>query len=110
MLCKTIAVAVPVLCALILCQAGAGAEGVPKTAPESPLAIASSRQLLLVTTKDWNAVTGVMRRFARADASSGWNEVGAGIPVVVGRNGLGWGRGLSLPFALPGPVKKEGDG
>jgi D-alanyl-D-alanine dipeptidase len=72
-----------------------------------------STQLLLVTTKDWNAVTGQLRRFARKNAHSEnpmWVEVGSPIPIVVGRSGVGWGRGFPLPVALPGPIKKEGDG
>ncbi|HEY3915025.1 MAG TPA: L,D-transpeptidase family protein [Verrucomicrobiae bacterium] len=65
--------------------------------------------MLVVTTKDWDAVPGVMRRFARADAQSPWTEVGTQIPIVVGRKGLGWGRGLNPATGLPGPIKKEGD-
>ncbi len=74
----------------------------------SPLAV--SRQLLLVTTADWDAVPGTLRRFARTNAETPWVEVGTSIPIVVGRSGLGWGRGLNPPAHLPGPVKKEGDG
>jgi D-alanyl-D-alanine dipeptidase len=65
--------------------------------------------MLVVTTKNWDAVPGTMRCFARADAQSPWIQVGAVVPIVVGRNGLGWGHGLYPPSALPGPVKKEGD-
>lgn len=72
-----------------------------------------STELLLVTTKDWSAVTGQLRRFTRHSAHSEypiWMQIGEPIPIVVGRNGLGWGRGFPLPVALPGPIKKEGDG
>lgn len=78
-------------------------------APSTASPLASSTQMLAVTTKDWDAVPGVMRRFARIDAQSAWVEVGMQIPIVVGRKGLGWGRGLNPPADLPGPVKKEGD-
>jgi len=78
-------------------------------APASTSPLASATQMLVVTTKDWDAVPGVMRRFARADLQSAWAEVEEPIPIVVGRNGLGWGRGLNPPPDLPGPVKKEGD-
>jgi L,D-peptidoglycan transpeptidase YkuD (ErfK/YbiS/YcfS/YnhG family) len=67
-------------------------------------------QLLVVTTEDWNAVPGVLRRFERANAQAPWTEVSNAIPIVVGRNGLGWGSGLNEPVHLPGPIKKEGDG
>jgi L,D-peptidoglycan transpeptidase YkuD (ErfK/YbiS/YcfS/YnhG family) len=73
-------------------------------------ALATSTQVLVVTTGDWNAVPGVLRRFERTDEHSSWKRVGDPTPVVVGRNGLGWGRGLNEPANLPGPIKKEGDG
>lgn len=80
-------------------------------APKNSAApLAGSQQMLLVTSKDWDTIHGVMRRFERANETARWKEVGLPFPVVVGRNGLGWGRGLNQPFGLPGPVKKEGDG
>jgi D-alanyl-D-alanine dipeptidase len=66
--------------------------------------------MLLVTTFDWPAVPGTMRRFARTNMESPWVQVGDTIPIVVGRKGLGWGRGLNPPANLPGPIKHEGDG
>jgi len=51
-----------------------------------------------------------LQRFARPDAQSDWKSVGGPIAVVVGRSGLGWGRGINPPVALPGPIKQEGDG
>jgi D-alanyl-D-alanine dipeptidase len=66
-----------------------------------------ARQLVLVVTPGWEATAGTLRRFTRAGA--GWREEGAPIPVVVGRSGLGWGRGLH-PEGLDGPTKREGDG
>ncbi|MDX2033959.1 MAG: hypothetical protein SF339_25015 [Blastocatellia bacterium] len=77
----------------------------------SPLA--GARQLVLVTAADWNAVDGEMRRYERATDRSAWREVGTPIPIVVGRNGMAWGRGLhgeAFPPGGNGPVKKEGDG
>ncbi len=81
-----------------------------QTAAAKPSPLAASRQLLLVTTKDWDAVPGKLRRFIRANAQSPWTEVGTGIPVVVGRNGLGWGKGINPAVNRLGPIKKEGDG
>jgi L,D-peptidoglycan transpeptidase YkuD (ErfK/YbiS/YcfS/YnhG family) len=75
---------------------------------DSPFAL--STQLVLVTTKNWDAVPGVMRRFTRVNAQAPWTKVGGDVPVVVGRNGLGWGRGIHPPANLPGPIKHEGDG
>jgi D-alanyl-D-alanine dipeptidase len=70
---------------------------------------ARSRQLILVTTRDWTAVRGTLRRFERKVAGGAWMPVGASIPVVVGRGGLGWGEGLTARVAGE-PSKKEGDG
>ncbi len=68
----------------------------------------SSRQMLLVTTSEWSATDGTLQRYAR-DAGQPWQAVGEPVPVVVGRSGLGWGRGLH-GNGLRGPVKAEGDG
>ncbi len=67
----------------------------------------NSRQLVLVTTADWNAPTGTLRRYERD--GTGWKQVGDAFDVTVGRNGTAWGIGLHA--ARPGgPVKREGDG
>lgn len=63
-------------------------------------------QLLVVTTPDWEAKQGVLRRFERANDDSDWTSIGAPIQVVIGRTGLAWGIGL-----YPTPSSKvEGDG
>lgn len=78
---------------------GPGSTPVPET----------TRQLVVVTTPGWEATTGTLRRFERA--GEGWRPVGAPVEVVVGRSGLGWGRGLhDLPPDASAPVKAEGDG
>ena len=68
-----------------------------------------SRQLLLVTTADWHQVSGVLRCFERKNVKASWREVGSKIEIVVGRNGIAWGRGLH-PATTSEPQKKEGDG
>ena len=69
-----------------------------------------SRQLLLVTTPSWRSTDGAVRRFER-EPGGPWTEVGGAVPVVVGRSGLGWGRGLhAVPQGSRAPVKREGDG
>ena len=70
---------------------------------------AESRQLVVVVTTGWTATRGTLHQFARAGTEAPWSRVGAGVPVVVGRAGLGWGRGLH-GRAGAGPVKSEGDG
>jgi D-alanyl-D-alanine dipeptidase len=71
----------------------------------------NSLQMLVVVTDDWNAVPGVMRRYARDGVRTAWRAVGAEVPVVVGAAGLGWGDGLHGVGAPgdAGPIKKEGD-
>jgi L,D-peptidoglycan transpeptidase YkuD (ErfK/YbiS/YcfS/YnhG family) len=69
--------------------------------------LAPSSQMVVVTTKDWTATDGTLRRFERTERA--WQQVGPAIPVVVGRNGLGWGLGMN-PLSASGPQKKEGDG
>lgn len=69
----------------------------------------SSGQLLLVMTKDWDAVNGKMQRYQRDPKNHQWDPIGESIPVVVGRHGMGWSTELA-DQALAGPIKKEGDG
>jgi len=70
---------------------------------------AKSRQMVVVTTENWQAVTGTLHRFARGGSDQAWRPVGERIPVTVGREGMAWGLGL---HAVPkGDVcKVEGDG
>jgi L,D-peptidoglycan transpeptidase YkuD (ErfK/YbiS/YcfS/YnhG family) len=67
----------------------------------------SARQLVLVTTTDWNVDHGLLRRYVRS--VSGWRLVGPPQPVMVGRTGIAWGIGLH-PAQADGPQKREGDG
>lgn len=76
--------------------------------------LSSSRQLIVVTTANWNEVNGRLRRYERSETNGVWREIGSAISVVVGRNGMAWGRNGSddwSKLARPNdPVKKEGDG
>lgn len=75
-----------------------------------PIAIVESRQLILVTTGGWDAVDGEMKLYERDSINDQWKAVGEKIPVVVGRNGMAWGKGLHGGAIGEGPVKQEGDG
>ena len=72
--------------------------------------LARARQLVVVTTRGWDEVPGLLRRFERKGAKGVWTQVGKDVPVAVGRNGLGWGAGLVETSTEAGPQKKEGDG
>lgn len=68
-----------------------------------------SRQCIVVVTDNWSATTGVLRAFERNNSSDRWKPRGAGVRVVVGKKGLGWGRGLVAIRASGEPTKIEGD-
>ena len=74
--------------------------------PQTRVPWSDSRQLVLVTTADWDSSRGEMRKFSRT--GEGWTQVAAKLPVVIGRAGAAWGMGLH-PMQ-PGPGKQEGDG
>lgn len=95
-------------CALLLsaCASAPASEGVRAPA-DAASAWADARQLVLVTTPDWDATQGRLRRFEREGA--GWREIGSAVPITVGRTGLAWGIGLH-PAQADGPAKREGDG
>ena len=76
--------------------------------PSTPIPV-ESRQLLLVLSRDWNVTRATLRLYARASAAERWSAHGGPIDASIGRNGLGWGRGLHHETAA-GPIKREGDG
>jgi len=70
-------------------------------------------QLLLVRTAHAGATAGTLCLYEKSAA--GWRQVGASIPVAVGRKGLAWGRGLHPDSLMQPPhntlpCKHEGDG
>lgn len=82
------------------------AAAVPASAAPAP---PSCRQLLRVETPAWSATTGTLTLWTRDKAGAPWRQDGAAIPVMLGRNGLRWGRGLhTVPRGVT--LKKEGDG
>jgi D-alanyl-D-alanine dipeptidase len=73
-------------------------------------ALAESRQLIFITTSGWNSVDGEMSLYERDLINDDWKAVGEKISVVLGRNGMAWGKGLHGGAIGEGPVKQEGDG
>ncbi len=99
-------------CTLVFLLLSAGSFAV-SAASRDPFA--GSTQLIVVTTSNWDAVQGQLQRFQRTTTHKRWRPVGEPIPIVVGRNGLGWGIGLAAANhpnlrLTADPVKKEGDG
>ncbi len=95
------------LAALTVLGAGCASTGTTADAAGGAGKI-EARQLVLVTTPDWNATEGELRTFERS-AAGGWQEVETAVPITVGRSGSAWGLGLH-PAQADGPQKKEGDG
>ncbi|WP_216841033.1 L,D-transpeptidase [Acidobacterium sp. S8] len=100
-------------CLLIVTGSGVTASAQTSASQRDPLA--QSTQMIVVTTSGWNAVNGRLQRYERATPDDAWRPAGDGTPIVVGKNGLGWGIGVTgtndanLRLAAD-PVKKEGDG
>ncbi|WP_298620132.1 L,D-transpeptidase family protein [uncultured Zoogloea sp.] len=67
----------------------------------------ASTQLLLCIASDWDSPAGELQCFTR-NADGNWQPDGQPLPVMLGRSGLAWGRGLHPLMA--GTAKQEGDG
>lgn len=101
-----------VLCTISVIATAAAAPCQSHTTNTDPLAL--STQLIVVTTSNWNAVEGRLQRYERSSPRDPWRTVAEATPIVVGKNGLGWGIGTTLVPATvklsSDPTKKEGDG
>jgi D-alanyl-D-alanine dipeptidase len=69
-----------------------------------------SHQMILVLTDSASATKGYLYRFERKNQDSSWEQLKEKILMVLGRNGLAWGRGLHPIDSTLLPIKKEGDG
>ena len=69
-----------------------------------------SHQMILVLTDSASATRGYLYRFERKNQDSSWEQTKEKIPIVLGRNGLAWGRGLHVIDSSKLAVKIEGDG
>src|SRR5438046_2851187 len=67
----------------------------------------SVRQLVVSIAPDWDSYRGRMQRFER-DRNGVWRAVSDVVPVLYGKSGLAWGRGV-LSAGGPGPQKTERD-
>jgi D-alanyl-D-alanine dipeptidase len=72
-------------------------------------ALREARQLLIVTTPSWSATSGTMSMFERDATYAPWHSRRIRISIVVGKAGLGWGRGVAYGERTSEPNKKEGD-
>jgi D-alanyl-D-alanine dipeptidase len=76
--------------------------------PITPLALSTSNQLIIVTTKNWTDIQGTAQRYERHGPT--FQKIGDPFAVVVGKSGLAWGKGLTVVDPRDGPIKREGDG
>ncbi|KQN42734.1 hypothetical protein ASE98_12650 [Pseudomonas sp. Leaf48] len=67
-----------------------------------------SEQLIVVTSKNWDDLQGSAQRYERRGKV--FEKFAAPFAVVLGKNGMGWGKGLLDVEQNSGPVKQEGDG
>lgn len=67
-----------------------------------------SSQLIVVTSASWNKIEGQMNVYEYQTGV--WKAVLRDIPIVTGRSGMAWGKGLHSIEFNKGRLKKEGDG
>jgi L,D-peptidoglycan transpeptidase YkuD (ErfK/YbiS/YcfS/YnhG family) len=84
--------------ASLLMASSAHAAGVP----------GDCEQLIVGLAPSWNSMRGELQRFERSGGGP-WRHVGGQSPVLFGKNGLAWGRGLAGQEEN-GLRKKERDG
>lgn len=66
------------------------------------------QQAVVVLSDHWQAVEGTLQRLERR-ADGPWQRVGSPIPIVVGKKGMGWGRGLFQINDPQADYRREGD-
>ena len=62
-------------------------------------------QIVMVLAPNWSSTQGILQRAVRSH--KGWERVGPGVPVLLGRRGLAWDGGS--PIEKGAPKKTEGD-
>ena len=100
-----------IACLLVIFAAGISLAAQVKTPEPAAVKVPFERSLqaVVVTTKDWNAISGRAQLFERKDARSKWKATGDDFEVVVGRSGLAWGDEAENNTAGL-KSKNEGDG
>jgi len=80
---------------------------VPMAAPAADALDPSVRQLIVSVAPGWDATTGKLLALDRTP-EGGWKPALGPLPVLFGKNGLAWGRGV-LGTSEPGRHKVERD-
>lgn len=85
------------------------ASALPTLSTSAQQQLQAATHVVAVSTASWSAPVGKLSVFARE--GGGWKRLHGPVEVNVGKKGLGWGRGVTLPSAgSSAPEKKEGDG
>ena len=82
----------------------------PSQASEPSPIPATTRQLVLALVPAYPATQGVLYKFQRREFTAPWEMIETEVQIVIGRSGLGWGKGLHHNIPANCPIKKEGDG
>jgi hypothetical protein len=70
--------------------------------------ISKCRQLIVVTSEAWNAVSATIQLFERTQGGqTSWQKVGKPFSGVIGSRGFAWGIGLHGTLACMEPEKQE---
>ena len=79
--------------------------------PEAPAQLGHSvRQVVVARAAGWNAHTASLQCYERASSREPWRPVLAKpVPVLLGKKGLAWGRGVFTPPQNGVPMKVEKD-
>ncbi len=78
----------------------------PVASPAEERVPPSITQLIIGIAPNWDSMNGRLQRFDKT--AEGWQAAGPPVPVLFGKFGLAWGRGL-ITGTDQGPVKKERD-
>ena len=81
-------------------------------APQASAQIGNAvTQIIVAQSENWNSRNATLQCFRRGDASQPWQRVfETPMPVLLGRNGLAWGRGAFTHPQSQVPLKVERDG
>jgi len=70
----------------------------------------STEQLIVVITESFETSDASLFIFERESNKTKWSKISDEIPVIIGKNGIGWGKGLQKIDYKSDPIKMEGDG
>ncbi|MBC7473475.1 MAG: L,D-transpeptidase family protein [Candidatus Sericytochromatia bacterium] len=67
-------------------------------------------QMILVKSKNWEAINSQISLYEKKSIKDTWHQVGNSFPAVLGKKGMGWGRGIyDRQDAINNTFRQEGD-